>query len=60
MTTKESVLAVGMEKARQAIALLREANAELKKAGFRVSTDIKIVPFNGCQGEEDPKSGEEN
>jgi hypothetical protein len=49
-----------MEKVKQAVALLREANAELKKAGFRVTTDIKIVPFNGCHGEEDPKASEEN
>jgi hypothetical protein len=48
-----------MEKVKQAIALLREANAELKKTGFRVMTDIRIVPFNGCIGEDDPKPGEE-
>jgi hypothetical protein len=48
---------LGMEKVREAIALLREANKELKKIGFRVSAEIKIVPFNGCIGtEDDPES----
>jgi hypothetical protein len=48
-----------MEKVKQAITLLREANAELKKTGFRVTADIKIVPFNGCIGQDDPKPGKE-
>jgi hypothetical protein len=47
-----------MEKVKQAIALLREANVELKRIGFRVSTDIKIVPFSGCMGEDAPEPDE--